>query len=96
MKRRQQCQSCGMPLRTPRAGDCRGTEADGSRSETWCALCYADGGFIDPDCTVEEMIRRVDDILARDGAWFLMRRLARRQIPTLARWHRSPATRRSS
>lgn len=36
----KQCQSCGMPLQTKKAGDCRGTETDGSKSEKWCSLCY--------------------------------------------------------
>ena len=82
----KQCQSCGMPLETKRAGDCRGTEADGSRSNTWCSLCYSDGRFTNPDCTLQEMIELVDRVLKRQGAWFVMRRLAKRQIPTLARW----------
>lgn len=75
-----------MPLVTTKAGDCRGTEADGSRSETWCSLCYDDGAFRDPGCTVAEMQHIVDDALRRDRRSFVMRWLARRQIPTLARW----------
>ena len=75
-----------MPLSTKKAGDCRGTEADGSKSDTWCSLCYRDGTFIDPDCTLDEMIGIVDDALRRDKAWFLMRRMAVRQIPRLGRW----------
>lgn len=34
----KQCQSCGMPLQTKKAGDCRGTEKDGSgRLMRWMA-----------------------------------------------------------
>lgn len=75
-----------MPLHTRRAGDCRGTEADGSPSNTWCALCFCDGRFVDPDRTLPEMLDLVDRMLRRDGVHWPMRWLARRQIPTLARW----------
>ena len=82
----QQCQSCGMPLQTEKAGDCRGTEADGSRSETWCSLCFRDGAFIDPDCTLEQMQGIVETALREQGSNRAFRWMARRQIPTLARW----------
>ena len=75
-----------MPLRTEKAGDCRGSEADGTKSETWCSLCYVEGRFMNPDCTLEEMIGIVDDALRREKASWIMRRLARRQVPRLARW----------
>jgi hypothetical protein len=82
----KQCQSCGMPLQTKKAGDCRGTEADGSRSEKWCSLCYADGKFLTPNCTVNEMQAIVDKALIENGSGKLMRFLAKKQIPTLERW----------
>ena len=75
-----------MPLRTEKAGDCRGSEADGTKSETWCSLCYVEGRFMNPDCTLEEMIGIVDDALRREKASWIMRRLARRQVPRLGRW----------
>ncbi len=31
----KQCQSCGMPLQTKKAGDCRGSELDGTKNEKW-------------------------------------------------------------
>lgn len=77
-----------MPLQTEKAGDCRGTEADGSKSEKWCSLCYMKGKFVNPNCTVDEMIKIVDDALKRDGAWFFMRSMAKKQIPTLERWRK--------
>lgn len=52
----------------------------------WCSLCFVDGSFLDPGCTVSEMQDIVDAALKRDGRWIVMRWLARRQIPTLARW----------
>lgn len=84
----RQCQSCGMPLSTPRAGDCRGTEADGSRSDTWCSLCYRDGAFVDPDLTLGEMLEVVDRAMREDGRGRIVRWLAARQVPTLRRWKR--------
>lgn len=64
----KQCQSCGMPLYTKRVGDCRGTEKDGSKSEKWCSLCYKNGTFIGPDCTLDEMKKIVDDAHANKAA----------------------------
>jgi hypothetical protein len=78
-----------MPLQTKKAGDCRGTEADGTRSSTWCSLCYVNGKFVDPDCTLDEMVEIVDTALRRDGARFTFRWMAKRQIPTLDRWRQS-------
>jgi hypothetical protein len=82
----KQCQSCGMPLQTKKAGDCRGTEADGSKSEKWCKLCYENGAFINPDSTLQEMEAIVDDALKENGSGRLMRWMAKKQLPTLERW----------
>ncbi len=82
----KQCQSCGMPLMTKKAGDCRGTEADGSKSEKWCSLCYEHGAFKGPDCTLDEMKKIVDDALREQGSGRLMRWLAQQQLPRLERW----------
>lgn len=38
------CENCGDPLDGERDF---GTEADGSRSEQYCRLCYRDGQFLD-------------------------------------------------
>jgi hypothetical protein len=86
MGMKSQCQSCGMPLLSKRQGDMRGTEADGSLSHKWCKLCYANGAFIGPDCTMQEMIEIVDNALKQQKAWFGLRWLARNGIPRLERW----------
>ena len=75
-----------MPLQTKKAGDCRGTESDGSKSEKWCSLCYENGSFIGPDCTLEQMISIVDSALIENGSGKLMRWMARQEIPRLERW----------
>ncbi|MFM7391374.1 MAG: zinc ribbon domain-containing protein [Actinomycetota bacterium] len=82
----KQCQSCGMPLHTNRAGDCRGTERDGSKSEKWCSLCYVNGEFVSPNMSLVEMTKTVDDALRREMVWFPMRYMAKRQLPRLERW----------
>lgn len=82
----KQCQSCGMPLHTKKAGDCRGSEADGSKSYKWCSLCYENGVFINPDCTLDEMKDIVDNALREQGSGKLMRWLAQKQLPSLERW----------
>lgn len=84
--RMRQCQSCGMPLQTKKAGDCRGTEADGSKSEKWCSLCYSDGKFRSPNMSLTEMTTIVDDALRKEKVWFPMRYMAKRQLPRLERW----------
>ncbi|MFM7899938.1 MAG: zinc ribbon domain-containing protein [Actinomycetota bacterium] len=82
----KQCQSCGMPLHTKRAGDCRGTERDGSKSEKWCSLCYVNGEFVSPNMSLVEMTKIVDDALRRGKVWLPMRYMAKRQLPRLERW----------
>lgn len=82
----KQCQSCGMPLQTKKAGDCRGSELDGTPSNQWCSLCYQDGAFVAPDCTLDEMCQIVEQALVEDGHGRLMRWMALKQIPQLARW----------
>lgn len=82
----KQCQSCGMPLQTKKAGDCRGTEADERKSEKWCRLCYENGVFVTPDCTLDQMKIIVDNALKEQGSGSLMRWMAKKQLPKLERW----------
>jgi hypothetical protein len=85
----KQCQSCGMPLQTEKAGDCRGTEENGTMSEKWCSLCYTDGKFINPDTSLEEMKQIVDRALKEQKSGFLTRKMALMQLPTLERWKKA-------
>lgn len=77
-----------MPLQTKDAGDCRGTEADGGKSEKWCTLCYADGRFRNPDMTEAEMVTIVDKALREQKSSAPFRFLARKQVPRLERWRK--------
>lgn len=82
----KQCQSCGMPLQTKKAGDCRGSEKDGSKSDKWCKLCYDNGEFLDPSCTLEDMKKTVDKTLKENGSNKIFRWMAQKQLPKLDRW----------
>ena len=78
------CQSCGMPMnRDPNGG---GTEADGSKSDTYCSICYADGAFRHPDVTVTEFQAHCVEALASKGMPRIMAWAFTRGIPKLDRW----------
>ncbi|WP_342770821.1 MULTISPECIES: zinc ribbon domain-containing protein [unclassified Methanoculleus] len=79
------CGSCGMPL--VRDEDA-GTEADGSRSTSYCTYCYRDGRFTEPDLTREEAVGKYAPMMAShleipvDKAT----EMVRRYLSTLPRW----------
>ena len=78
------CQSCGMPLaRDPEGG---GSEADGSRSGTYCSLCYENGAFRHPGFTAAQMQEFCLDQLSAKGMPRIMAWLFTRGIPNLGRW----------
>jgi len=56
------CQSCGMPLKRDEKGG--GSNADGSRSTIYCSHCYENGEFLQPNITVEQMQKLVNEKLA--------------------------------
>jgi hypothetical protein len=85
------CQSCGLPLETPREF---GTDASGSRINDFCVYCYHNGKFVEPDVSVEEMIERVADHLVKQEhmAPFQARDVAEHFVPRLKRWERRRAS----
>jgi len=78
------CQSCGMPLKRDERGG--GTNADGSKSHTYCSHCYASGRFTLPDITAREMQARVRDKLREHGIPRMFSWVFTRRIPKLQRW----------
>jgi radical SAM superfamily enzyme len=48
------CQSCGMPL----GEGFYGTNADGSKNEEYCKMCFENGAFTEPDLKLQEMIKK--------------------------------------
>ena len=82
----KQCQSCGMPLVTKKQGDRRGSESNDTKSEKWCNLCYSNGKFTGPDCTLDQMLEIVKSAMKREGVNPIMQWMAIKQIPRLERW----------
>lgn len=54
---KQFCQSCGMPLDV-QGQDVRGSEAGLGKSEKYCAYCYGNGRFLEPNITFEQMVAK--------------------------------------
>ncbi len=85
MEQFKSCQSCGMPLKkSPNGG---GTNTDGTISKIYCAYCYENGKFINPDWTVKQMQDFVKEKMK--GMGFIMSLFANsfvKKIPNLKRW----------
>ena len=80
------CQSCGMPM--GETDEMYGTEANGSKSTDYCKYCYDNGAFTMPDCTLEEMIEIVADIMVKEFGFELedAKSQCKEGLPTLKRW----------
>lgn len=78
------CQSCGMPLDKDRNGG--GTNADGTKSDTYCSLCFVDGAFTQADLTATQMQDFCVAKLQEQGMPKIMAWFFTRQIPKLGRW----------
>ena len=63
-----------------------GTEADGSKSGSYCSLCYRDGGFTDPGFTAAEMQAFCVRKMKEQGMNGFLAWLLTRHIPRLGRW----------
>ncbi len=80
----QRCESCGMPLsRDPERG---GSEADGTKSDRYCSLCYANGEFRHKGVTAAEFQRHCMAAMRENGMPRIMAWLFTRGIPRLPRW----------
>ena len=78
------CQSCAMPLKyDPKGG---GTEADGSRSQLYCSLCYGNGVFHFAGSDVRAFQAMVVEKMVKNGWWRPVAYVMTRRIPKLARW----------
>ena len=80
-----QCQSCGMPLKS---GEESGTEANGSKSHKYCHFCYQNGQFTEPNVTLEEFKSLNDERMKKAGVNFILRWLGKMQLPSLERWRK--------
>jgi len=80
------CQSCGMPLdKDPNNG---GSNADNSKSDTYCSFCYKDGKFIDQGISLQEKIEKnIQIAVARlNIPESKAREIAENILPKLQRW----------
>ncbi|MGA2822162.1 MAG: zinc ribbon domain-containing protein [Bacteroidales bacterium] len=81
------CQSCGMPMKKDEKGG--GTNADGTKSKTFCSHCYENGKFTQPDITVRQMKDLVKKKLKEVGFPGFLTGLFTIGIPKLERWRKS-------
>ena len=80
------CESCGMPM--GETDEMYGTESNGSKSTDYCNQCYADGGFINPNVSLEEMIDMVAGVMVKDFGFSPedAKEQCNAGLPTLKRW----------
>jgi hypothetical protein len=84
---KKQCQSCGMPLKLDSTG--WGTNADGSKSNTFCIMCYEHGNFTKPEIdSGEKMQQFVFELLRAKHIPKFLVKLMIRDIPKLERWNK--------
>ncbi len=82
----KKCQSCGMPMtKDPEGG---GTNADGTKSRTYCSHCWVSGAFTQPDLTAAGMQDLVKGKMREMGFPAPLGWLFTRSIPKLERWRR--------
>jgi hypothetical protein len=73
-----------MPLsRDPGGG---GTNADGSKSDTYCSLCYENGAFLQDGITAAEMQKHCIEQMHKQGVPRLAGWMMTRRITRLERW----------
>jgi hypothetical protein len=78
------CQSCGMPLKkSPNGG---GTNTDNSISKIYCAYCYENGQFKQPDWTVKQMQELATEKMKEMGFPGFLAGFFTKGIPKLKRW----------
>lgn len=63
-----------------------GTNADGSKSTMFCAYCYENGKFKQPDWTAAQMQEFVKQKLKEKGLPGFMAGLFSKGVPRLERW----------
>lgn len=81
------CQSCSMPMDKDPGGG--GTEADGTKSDKYCSLCYENGQFHNPDFTAKEMQDFCIQQMKKQGMPGFVAWIFTRGIPNLERWKQS-------
>lgn len=78
------CQSCSMPLKKDPLGG--GSEADGTKSDKYCSMCYENGGFTQPEMTAQEMQTFVTGKMVEMGFPKFLAKFFSKGVPRLERW----------
>ncbi len=73
-----------MPLGKDPSGGA--TNADGSKNEMYCGLCYSQGSFVHPEWTVRQMQRFVVEKMKEMGIPRFLGRFFVMGMPRLERW----------
>ncbi len=86
MEEKVRCQSCGMPISDEFKNF--GTEGDGSPVSEYCMFCYQNGGFTNPDQTVEGMVQSSIDFMTANMEFSREQatEMSNDVIPKLKRW----------
>lgn len=91
------CQSCGIPLRFDIEGYL-GTNADKSRSDSFCHYCLKEGEYLD-NVPMEQMIdiwiEYIDEYNECSGTNYTqeeLRLILKKRLPTLKRWQQKEVT----
>ncbi len=88
MENKTFCQSCSMPLDKP---ELLGTEKDGAKSHEYCAYCYQNGAFINPNMTLPEMKTLVKEQMKKMKIDTGIIDMAVNSLPNLKRWRTASA-----
>lgn len=86
MKIKPLCQSCGIPLDNDAI---KGTEKNGLKNQEYCKFCYDQGGFINPNLTIDEMKERVENQMKKLKLSDEAIQEAISVLPPLNRWKRN-------
>jgi hypothetical protein len=80
------CQSCTLPIDNM---EDRGSEIDGSKSETYCKYCYQHGAFTEPDMTLDQMMEIAETEMKKQNLPESIIQLSMNMLPGLKRWQSS-------
>ena len=83
MKIKPLCQSCGIPLDTDAI---KGTEKNGLKNQEYCKFCYDQGGFTNPNLTLDEMKKTLENQMRKLKLSDEMIQEAVSILPPLNRW----------
>lgn len=64
-----------------------GSNADGSKNAMYCSYCYANGKFVNPDWTIQQMQEFVKGKMKEMGFPGFLAGFFTKGIPKLERWN---------